>query len=68
MINLIATRIEDDDICECCGCGKEHKVYYEIMGRYDLDEDDTKNWAVFLCYKCFRPFMKIMEIRDEKKC
>ena len=60
--NLVATRIRDDDFCECSGCGKNCRVYYEVIGRYDLKEDDNKNWVIFLCWSCFRPFMKLIEI------
>ncbi len=65
MINLIAIRQVDDETCGCSGCGKDCKVSYQIIGRHDLKEDET-NFALYLCYQCYRPIMKVIETRGAK--
>ena len=67
MPNLVVTRIRDDDTTECCGCGKNIFVAYEVVGRYDFDRGDVRNWSIFLCYNCFQPYKALLEMKKEVK-
>ena len=64
--NLVARRTEDES-CSCCGCGKICKVLYEVLGRYDFSQFHTQFESVYLCYRCFRPFMKLIDVVDPPK-
>lgn len=64
VVNLIAVRGRDKNLTSCCGCGKDHYVYYEILGRYDLP-DMPHNFSTYLCFKCYRPLRSKIELIDK---
>ena len=65
-INIIAVRHQGDEVGGCCGCGEDSIVYYEIIGRDDFEKKEH-NFAIFLCYQCYRPLMKGLETKEAKR-
>jgi len=60
MINLVSTRVEDKDLGECSGCGRMCRIHYEIQGRWDKEKGHM-NERLFLCYRCFGPFRRVIK-------